>query len=201
MLFGQLSRRAAASDSCSRSSLGIASAASGTWSSRIQPLSDRGTARRVALRARRARAFSGWRGNDRRRSSRTLLTAGIVGGEACLAPTELRPGHLSPGGDGSALRAKHQCRRDQRGKADEQTEDKRLERAPALAPPERANLRAKIADRRECAVRKRALALDHPLSHVFGHGVDYLDDVSGFRQHFAPVACVLQEPVHAFVAS
>src|SRR6202011_5440746 len=79
---------------------------------------------------------------------------------------------------GSALRAKHQCRRDQRGKAEEQTEDKRLERAPALAPPERANLRAKIADRRECAVRKRALALDHPLSHVFGHGVDYLDDVS-----------------------
>src|SRR5437660_1763756 len=65
----------------------------------------------------------------------------------------------------SALRAKHQCRRDQGGKADQQTEDKRLERAPALAPPERANLRAKIADGRESAVRKRALALDHPLGH------------------------------------
>ena len=55
------------SDSCGRSSLGIASAAGGTWSSRIQPLSDRGTGRRVALRARHARAFSGWRGNDRGR--------------------------------------------------------------------------------------------------------------------------------------
>src|SRR5262245_47162615 len=90
---------------------------------------------------------------------------------------------------------------DQARDAHEHAEDEGLEGAAAALAALGAHLVFKIARAGQRPVGERALALEQALRQIFGHRVDDLGDVDGFREHLAAVAGLLQEPVHPFVGA